>query len=171
MAHNAAGAAVSGELRRVGLIGCGAAKRDRSAPARELYVGPLFRAARAYVEATCDTWGILSAKHWALLPDEIIEPYDLSLSSLAADHLHHWALVTRTAISNKFLVDPAAPAWSQELRERTLFVVVAGRRYRTPFQWGDMHWTSPWTEHGDMGIGRQLAWLKANTHGAQGRLF
>ena len=34
----------------IGLVACGRTKADRPTPARELYVSPLFRAARAYAE-------------------------------------------------------------------------------------------------------------------------
>lgn len=58
------------------IVGCGAAKLDRAAPARELYTGSLFRAARAYAERSGLPWRILSAEHGLISPDKVIEPYD-----------------------------------------------------------------------------------------------
>ena len=51
-------------VRRYALVGCGKSKLDRSAPARDLYTGLLFKAALAVAEAEFgeDVW-ILSAKH------------------------------------------------------------------------------------------------------------
>jgi hypothetical protein len=48
---------------RIGLVGCVKGKRSRPAPARELYTSALFLGRRAFVEATCERWFILSAKH------------------------------------------------------------------------------------------------------------
>lgn len=45
------------------VIGCGKAKLDRAAPARELYTGSLFRMARRYAVASKRPWVILSGAH------------------------------------------------------------------------------------------------------------
>lgn len=58
----------------VGLVGCASQKLKRPAPARELYVSPLFKKASAYAEATCDRWYVLSAKHGLVHPDAVLEP-------------------------------------------------------------------------------------------------
>lgn len=62
------------------LIGCGGRKLDRPAAACELYTGPLFRAARAYAEASGIPWAVLSARHGLVMPSTVIEPYDCRLS-------------------------------------------------------------------------------------------
>ncbi|MDQ3812222.1 MAG: hypothetical protein M3336_18225, partial [Chloroflexota bacterium] len=61
-------------------------KADRPLPARELYVSPLFRAARAYPERCYgpDHWLILSARHRLVDPETVLAPYDLSLRQLMA---------------------------------------------------------------------------------------
>lgn len=61
---------------RVAIIACGSAKLDRVAPARELYTGSLFRAARGDVEARGLPWGIASAKYAWVNPDQLLAPYD-----------------------------------------------------------------------------------------------
>lgn len=61
------------------LIGCGARKLDHAAPARDLYTGPLFRAARTYAEASGLPWAILSAHYGLVMPEQVIEPYDATL--------------------------------------------------------------------------------------------
>ena len=61
------------------LIGCGARKLDHAAPARDLYIGPLFRAARIYAEASGLPWAILSARYGLVMPEQVIEPYDYRL--------------------------------------------------------------------------------------------
>ena len=62
-------------LVRVCVVGCGAQKLERAAPAAELYTGSLFRLARRYAEAL-GPWLILSAKHGIIPPHRVIEPYD-----------------------------------------------------------------------------------------------
>lgn len=76
---------------RVILISCSGPKLPHAAPAGNLYTSPLFRAARSYAEAEGVSWGILSAEHGILWPDEEIEPYDLRLSALSAEPRIAWA--------------------------------------------------------------------------------
>lgn len=76
---------------RVGLVGCVKTKLDREAQAASLYVSPLFGGRRRYVEATCDRWFILSAKHGLLSPVEVVAPYDETLKTVSADARRRWA--------------------------------------------------------------------------------
>lgn len=64
---------------RVGLVGCGQAKRDQPAPAKDLYTSAYFARKWQYVEEECDDGRILSAKHGLVEPDTVLEPYDASL--------------------------------------------------------------------------------------------
>jgi len=63
----------------IGLVAC--CKKKLSVPSRaeDLYISPLFRFASLYCKQQCKTWFILSAKHGLLVPDEFIEPYNLTL--------------------------------------------------------------------------------------------
>lgn len=60
------------------IIACGSKKRDHPAPARDMYIGALFRNARKAAEATGLPWWIMSAKYGILHPDKVIEPYDMT---------------------------------------------------------------------------------------------
>ena len=71
-------------MNRIALVGCGAKKADRPMPARQLYTGPLFTAARGDVERRGLRWWIVSAKHGLVEPDRILEPYDLRLADVAS---------------------------------------------------------------------------------------
>lgn len=62
------------------VVGCGKQKLDRRAPARLLYTGPLFRAARIYAEESGQPWAIVSAKYGLVHPKTVIEPYEQRLS-------------------------------------------------------------------------------------------
>lgn len=89
-------------MKRVALVGCGKTKLRSAAPAKDLYTGPLFRMARAYAERTCDAWAILSAKHFLVMPDEVIEPYDLRLEDLDVDYLRQWTWTVNWRLYERF---------------------------------------------------------------------
>lgn len=76
---------------RVGLVGCAKTKQREAAPAQDLYVSPLFRGRRSYVEGTCDRWFILSAKHGLVSPDELLNPYEDCLNEKTAAAKRDWA--------------------------------------------------------------------------------
>lgn len=109
------------------LVGCGKAKRAAAAPARELYTGSLFRAARAYAEARacapsgCPSvdWRILSAEHGLVHPDVDLEPYDTMLTDARV-----WA-AWGSAVA-RAVVDYA------HLHAPLRLVVLAGERYARP---------------------------------------
>lgn len=76
---------------RVGLVGCVKSKLDEPAPARELYISPLFRGRRARVETTCDRWYVLSALHGMVDPEQVLDPYDRTLVGAPRDERRRWA--------------------------------------------------------------------------------
>lgn len=43
---------------------------------------PCSRSPPAWAIAHCDQWAILSAKHGLIDPDKVIEPYDVTLSTM-----------------------------------------------------------------------------------------
>src|SRR4051812_38638013 len=86
---------------RIGLVGCVKTKLHRPAQAKDLYISPLFRGRRRYVERNCDRWFILSAKHGLLEPDSTIEPYDLRLSDCGAVDRRRWSRGALEALEAK----------------------------------------------------------------------
>lgn len=151
MADLEAGPAPTAEPRPspqpVHLVACVAGKLDRAAPARELYTSPWFQKARAYVERQGGPWFILSAKYGLIAPDEIIEPYDETLSRMRAGARRLWGARVIEALAR--VIDADAP-----------LVVLAGRNYRDPLWPSIQHRASVPME--GLGIGEQLAWLGAN---------
>lgn len=104
---------------RVALISCGSEKRTEAAPARDLYVGPLFRAARRWVELHGEVypaWGIISARHGLLLPDQVVEPYDASLAGMSEEARVMWAASTADMIRRQ---------WGTEV----IYTALAGEKY------------------------------------------
>jgi hypothetical protein len=65
-------------------------KLDRPAPAKDLYVSPLWSGRRAYAEASGCQWLILSAKHGLIDPRRRIAPYDVALRDLDARARGRW---------------------------------------------------------------------------------
>jgi hypothetical protein len=148
-------------MRTVGLVGCGKTKLDHPAPARELYVGNLFRAAAAYADAAYDEWWILSAKHRVVHPDQVLEPYDLSMADLKPTEAAHWGLLTESDLR-------LSPSCADGLGRRMMrgedvhLFFHCGVAYRAPLI-GRIQWSRV-TVHvplEGLGIGEQLAWYAA----------
>ncbi len=57
------------------LIGCVDRQQPAPAPARDLFLGPVFARRRAYAEASGRPWFILSSRWGLVRPDELIAPY------------------------------------------------------------------------------------------------
>ncbi|QRK14188.1 hypothetical protein JQX13_50460 [Archangium violaceum] len=136
--------------RRIALVGCGKSKLEQPAPARELYTGPLFRAALdvAQAEFGADVW-ILSAKHGLVDLDEDVAPYELALGDLTSEAQEAWA---RDVIRNLRDDDDGSPAH---------LTVYAGSAYVEALR---AHLPSTWTLDDPMkGLsqGGRLAWLSA----------
>lgn len=69
-------------MMRIALIGCGKSKADHECQARDMYTGSLFRATLAHCEDRFDRVYILSAFHGLLPLDQVIQPYDRTMSEL-----------------------------------------------------------------------------------------
>ncbi len=106
---------------RIGLVACVKSKRATPTRAADLYTSPLFRGGRRAVEQSCDRWFILSAKHGLLDPDEVVEPYEETLSGAPRQDKRRWS---RRVLGQIFaLVEP----------EGVVFEIHAGEDYHA---WG-----------------------------------
>lgn len=139
------------------VVGCGKAKLAVSAPARELYTGSLFRAARRYAEAKGGPWAILSAEHGLVLPTEVLAPYDRKLE-LKGAVLRDWALRAASRCADVLI----------ELGGSHQVEVLAGHPYAWPFRnellWMGFESTEPLE---GLGLGLRLQWLSGATHTAE----
>jgi hypothetical protein len=103
--------------KTVFLVSCVSEKHNGPMPARELYCSAWFQKARAFVERQVGEWFILSAKYGLVAPEQVIEPYNETLSGKTVAERKEW--------SNKVV---------QELRLRctpaTSIVFLAGEKYR-----------------------------------------
>lgn len=134
-------------MNQVFLIACAARKLDQPALAKDLYISPWFRKARAYAEASGAPWYILSAQHGLLNPGRLVEPYNKSLTAMYKPERMAWAVGVYKKICRR--VYPPAT-----------LVFLAGYRYRQyllePLGLAGYTIVSPLA---GLGIGQQLAWL------------
>ncbi len=75
---------------RVLLITCAKSKTTQPAAAKDLYVSPRFRKARAFAERSGVPWYILSAEHGLVGPDEWLAPYERYLPGTPRDYRTAW---------------------------------------------------------------------------------
>jgi hypothetical protein len=120
------------------VVGCGSAKRDRPAPAADLYTGSLFRAAARAAAADGRDWLICSAAHGLVRPEQVLAPYDQPLRSDATDLDRLARLIVSQAPPRQ--VELWAPARYGEALARAGVLIT-----RAPL-------------HG-LGIGEQIGWL------------
>jgi hypothetical protein len=146
--------------RTLVIVGCGAAKRDEAAPAKDLYTSTYFEKKREYAEAIGDDWRILSAEHGLLDPYEVIEPYETSIDDL--DEAEIETLAGNVGLSLIDLVGEGLAAG----RGFAEIVVLAGRTYLDPLRDRDTFAagvsptvTFPLQQNDLGGIGEQMAWL------------
>jgi len=82
----------------IGLIACCATKQENECYAKDMYISPLFRMSREWIEKQGVPWFILSAKYGLLNPEQKIEPYNLTLSQLTRQQRQQWASYVRRQI-------------------------------------------------------------------------
>lgn len=136
------------------LVGCGKDKLEERAQAKDLYIGPLFRAARRYAES-CDGWFVISAKHGLLDPEAFVEPYELRLPRglVAQDD---WGVRVASQLHQAMQDEEGLIQYQ--------VVILAGADYACPVATHLRRLRVPVTMplH-SLGVGQRLAWLKRET--------
>ena len=137
---------------RVVLLGCVKLKLAHRAPAKDLYVSPLWNGRRAYAEAAGCPWLILSAKHGLLDPEQSIAPYDVALAELTARARLAWGERVVGALQTRF----------GSLHGMT-FEVHAGKAYRAAIAPG-LQELGATIDQPLLGLtmGRQLSWYRSH---------
>ena len=133
----------------VGLVSCSARKGPKITEAQQLYQGDLFKKSMAWAKKHCDTWAILSAKLGLIQPDEVVEPYDVTMKSKGVDERKGWALGVNTQCYLTY-------------GEETHYVLLCGELYRLPFEefnTRDLPFEVPMK---GLGLGEQKKWLITN---------
>lgn len=78
---------MSNDTAVLAIIGCGDAKVDESAKARNLYSSNYFGLKEEYGDHFADDIAILSAEHGIVDGDEVLEPYDTHISDRDSSEL------------------------------------------------------------------------------------
>jgi hypothetical protein len=137
---------------RIALVSCVKSKRAVASPARELYTSQLFRGLRAYAEAHADAWYILSAEHGVLRPDDVIAPYEKTLTKMLKPDRVAWAGRVQTQLLA--ILPPGADV-----------ILLAGSRYREGIEFFlHQHGFSVSIPMEGLGIGKQLQWLNRSAN-------
>jgi len=74
------------------LVGCGKAKSDEAAPARDLYTSPLFRKSVELGELLGDAVFVVSAAKGLVELDTPITPYEVNLRAFDREMREEWAV-------------------------------------------------------------------------------
>lgn len=119
-------------MKTIVLISCVAKKKTQKAKAEELYESPLFVKSLAYAKTLApDSIYILSAKHYLLALDTVIEPYNTTLNTMNKQE--------RTAWGKEVI------AQLQQVADvkKDKFIILAGQNYLTPLQDALKHIETP----------------------------
>jgi hypothetical protein len=146
----------------IAIVGCGSAKRDEAVPAKALYTSTYFGLKRAYAIQHCDDWRILSAKHHLVHPNDVIAPYDASLTPSSDSYIgdsarEEWIDRAKADIQNYLESFPAGPK----------VVVLAGEAYAGPLEdvlaeyAAAVEW--PFRQDELEGMFDQMTWLSEQT--------
>ncbi len=78
-------------MENIYLITCAKTKTSSRSPASELYISPNFRKLKALAAKRAERWYILSAKYGLLEPNQVIDPYELTLNDMSKAERREWA--------------------------------------------------------------------------------
>ena len=132
-------------MRTFVLIACSKSKQSHPAAARHLYTGQLFQKSLRYAEdLSADAIFVLSAKHGLIPIDQVVTPYDETLTTMSRQEARVWAgrvLAQLCAVANI---------------NGDHFVMLAGKIYRRDII---QHLTKVEVPMLGLGIGQQLSFL------------
>jgi len=137
--------------KTLGLISCTKSKRNYPCAAKEMYsASELFRKAYYYCIKNYDYVAILSAKYGLLLPDEKIDPYDLTPKAMSDSEQMKWAERVLAQLNDKLPMSGISEVFFH-----------AGLTYRTNLteilRSGGIQCIAP-LKH--LSIGEQMAWYQ-----------
>jgi len=137
---------------KIALISCTKLKQKYKCEAQEMYLpSTLYKKILKYKNnKKYDMWFILSAKYGLLKPNQIIEPYDLSLNNQKKEYLVKWANNVYQSL-NEYLID-----------EVDIYAGLNYRKYLIPLlQTNNIKCNVPIQ---GMGIGQQFKYLSTENY-------
>lgn len=128
------------------LLSCVKSKRAQRCRAGDMYTSALFRKTLAYAESLKPARiFIISAKYGLLDPEDLVEPYELTLNRMKAAERAAWAKGVLVALRRNCDLDADR------------FVFLAGERYRENLL---PHIKDAIVPMEGLKFGKQLQWLK-----------
>jgi hypothetical protein len=147
------------------LVACAETKVPRPHKAKDLYISPLFKGSRAYVErriaATGGDWFVLSALHGLLDPESVTRPYNNTLVGANKGRRERWARQVVTDIGVHYGLQTRWAGKPPLVWTQTHFVFLAGEVYREfliPLL--EAEGATTCVPMQGLGIGKQLQYLK-----------
>jgi hypothetical protein len=143
-------------MNRIILIGCGKQKQATSCEAKDLYIGKLFKARRAYAERSGLPWFIVSALHHVIDPEKVIRPYDKTMPT-QKHAVARWEENFNSAIVSLCCDRVVVFGW--QFLYPVIFEIHAGADYVRPIRHLMRYQSQVTIEHpvSGMGIGEQIA--------------
>lgn len=148
-------------MKKIVLISCASKKCPNRAKAKDLYVSTLFRSSMTYANTLkADKIYILSALHHVLELDEVIEPYNVTLSNVPKN---------KRDKTLKVLNKQEKIKWGEEVFRflekvtdinKTHFIFLAGKEYIEPLKEKIPHFESPLS---GMRQGERVKFLQTNS--------
>lgn len=139
-------------MARITLVACVKQKEATATKAKDLYKSQLFKGCRTWAQnpQNSDSWFILSARHGLVRPDDVLHPYNVTLSNATLNMRKAWAEKTAEQLL------PYLQPWDD-------VTFLAGIKYREPLLQmlqellPQVRFIIPME---GKGIGRQLQWLR-----------
>lgn len=102
------------------LISCSKTKADGTRIAKEMYISALFKKSIEFAESQGGEVAILSAKYGVILPDDIIDTYNITLNDMDKEQKIAWAMLVYNSLVNRFGINKdycflAGKSYYQEL--------------------------------------------------------
>lgn len=86
----------------VAVINCASKKLSYSAPAKDFYIGTVFKVQLEFCKKNFSNYCIISAKYGLLLPTDIVEPYNLYIGDLTDQQRKELFLDCAKSLRDKF---------------------------------------------------------------------
>lgn len=138
---------------KLGLISCTKSKQTYPCPAAEMYQpSNFFNKAYTYATKYYDKIGILSAKYGLLLPEDQIEPYELTLKNMGVQAKRDWTRRVLAQMDERLDLKPSDEVYihagkdyrkylvtALKKRGLTIYVPLEGISFGKQLQWYNSH--------------------------------
>jgi len=141
------------------LVGCGNAKRDERAVAKDLYTSNYFQLKREYAEERADIWRIISAEHGIIHPNRPVDPYDTTLDDLGDAERREWMNEVAEDLHDLH-IEEDVDYWT--------FLVGGDYRVALRDVTTACRITHSYAPTAGMSIGKRMEWLAAEVDGKEG---